>query len=68
MYDLFFYSCASVFPESPRWLLATDQIPKAKKSFQEFASRNGVYLQDETFPTVLAGKKNHTQNHLNMSL
>ncbi|XP_024151835.1 putative solute carrier family 22 member 31 [Oryzias melastigma] len=51
---LSYWCCASVFPESPRWLLATDQIPKAKKSFQEFASRNGVYLQDETFPTVLA--------------
>uniref|UniRef100_A0A3B5L8Q1 Solute carrier family 22 member 31 n=1 Tax=Xiphophorus couchianus TaxID=32473 RepID=A0A3B5L8Q1_9TELE len=44
------YWCASVFPESPRWLLATDHIPKAKRSLQEFTSRNGVCLQDEMYP------------------
>uniref|UniRef100_A0A8C7XS19 Solute carrier family 22 member 31 n=1 Tax=Oryzias sinensis TaxID=183150 RepID=A0A8C7XS19_9TELE len=51
---LFSYWCfAAVFPESPRWLLATDQIPQAKKSFREFATRNDVYL-DEFFPMLLA--------------
>uniref|UniRef100_H2LMD0 Solute carrier family 22 member 31 n=1 Tax=Oryzias latipes TaxID=8090 RepID=H2LMD0_ORYLA len=48
-----YWCCAAVFPESPRWLLATDQIPQAKKSFLEFATRNDVYL-DEFFPMLLA--------------
>ncbi|XP_041847847.1 putative solute carrier family 22 member 31 [Melanotaenia boesemani] len=39
-----------VFPESPRWLLSTDQIPQAKRSLLEFATRNGVCLQDELYP------------------
>ncbi|XP_072236835.1 putative solute carrier family 22 member 31 [Leuresthes tenuis] len=47
---LSYWCCASVFPESPRWLLATDQIPQAKRSLQEFATRNGVCLQDEIYP------------------
>ncbi|XP_007553950.1 putative solute carrier family 22 member 31 [Poecilia formosa] len=45
-----YWCCASVFPESPRWLLATDHIPQAKRSLQEFTKRNGVCLQDEMYP------------------
>uniref|UniRef100_A0A3Q3XBZ1 Uncharacterized protein n=1 Tax=Mola mola TaxID=94237 RepID=A0A3Q3XBZ1_MOLML len=44
------WSCASVFPESPRWLLATCQIPQAKRSLQEFTIRNGFCLRDESYP------------------
>ncbi|KAM9765749.1 putative solute carrier family 22 member 31 [Menidia menidia] len=47
---LSYWCCASVFPESPRWLLATDQIPQAKRSLLEFATRNGVCMQDEIYP------------------
>lgn len=52
-----FLSCASVFPESPRWLLATDQIPELKRSLQEFSTRNAVCGQDELYPgeTLLSG-------------
>lgn len=56
-----FLSCASLFPESPRWLLATDQIPLAKISLQEFATRNGVCRQDEMYPgeTLMSGTNTH---------
>ncbi|XP_028257941.1 putative solute carrier family 22 member 31 [Parambassis ranga] len=47
---LSYWCCASVFPESPRWLLATLHIPQVKKSLQEFSTRNGVCLQDEIYP------------------
>ncbi|XP_038139803.1 putative solute carrier family 22 member 31 isoform X2 [Cyprinodon tularosa] len=47
---LSYWCCASVFPESPRWLLATDHIPQAKRSLQEFTTRNGVCLQEEMYP------------------
>uniref|UniRef100_A0A665TJL4 Solute carrier family 22 member 31 n=1 Tax=Echeneis naucrates TaxID=173247 RepID=A0A665TJL4_ECHNA len=47
---LSYWCCASVFPESPRWLLATGQIPQAKRSLKEFSIRNGVCLQDEIDP------------------
>ncbi|KAL3993082.1 fatty acid-binding protein 2, intestinal [Sarotherodon galilaeus] len=47
---LSYWCCASVFPESPRWLLATVQIPQAKRSLQEFSKRNGVFLQDDLYP------------------
>ncbi|XP_034047988.1 putative solute carrier family 22 member 31 [Thalassophryne amazonica] len=47
---LSYWCCSSVFPESPRWLLATAQIPHAKRSLQEFSTRNGVCLQDELYP------------------
>lgn len=51
-----YWCCASVFPESPRWLLATSQIPQAKKCLQSFSTRNGVFVRDELFPaeTLLA--------------
>ncbi|XP_028332923.1 putative solute carrier family 22 member 31 [Gouania willdenowi] len=45
-----YWCCSSVFPESPRWLFATTQIPQVKKSLQEFSKRNGVCLQEELFP------------------
>lgn len=47
---LSYWCCASVFPESPRWLLATSQISRVKKSFQDFSVRNGVCLHDEIYP------------------
>ncbi|XP_023280126.1 putative solute carrier family 22 member 31 [Seriola lalandi dorsalis] len=47
---LSYWCCASVFPESPRWLLATAQIPQVKRSLQEFSTRNGVCLRDEIYP------------------
>ncbi|KAI9531853.1 hypothetical protein NQZ68_037819 [Dissostichus eleginoides] len=43
-------SCVSVFPESPRWLMATAQIPQLKRSLREFSTRNGVCLRDEIYP------------------
>ncbi|XP_061620212.1 putative solute carrier family 22 member 31 [Phyllopteryx taeniolatus] len=45
-----YWCCVSLFPESPRWLLATAQIPQVKRSLQEFSTRNGVCLPDELFP------------------
>ncbi|XP_070765154.1 putative solute carrier family 22 member 31 [Enoplosus armatus] len=47
---LSYWCCASVFPESPRWLLATAQIAQVKRSLQEFSTRNGVCLRDEIYP------------------
>ncbi|XP_068430385.1 putative solute carrier family 22 member 31 [Clinocottus analis] len=47
---LSYWCCASVFPESPRWLLATAQILQAKRSLQEFSTRNGVCLHNEIYP------------------
>ncbi|KAK2920105.1 putative solute carrier family 22 member 31 [Channa argus] len=47
---LSYWCCESVFPESPRWLLATHQIPQVKRSLQEFSTRNGVCLRDEIYP------------------
>ncbi|KAM4630556.1 putative solute carrier family 22 member 31 [Polymixia lowei] len=47
---LSYWCCVSVFPESPRWLLATAQVHPAKKSLQEFSTRNGVCLRDEIYP------------------
>ncbi|KAE8297200.1 putative solute carrier family 22 member 31 [Larimichthys crocea] len=50
---LSYWCCASVFPESPRWLLATTQIPQVKRSLQEFSTRNGVCLRDEIYPAEI---------------
>ncbi|XP_037312067.1 putative solute carrier family 22 member 31 [Pungitius pungitius] len=47
---LSYWCCASLFPESPRWLLATAQILRLKRSLQEFSSRNGVCLHDDMYP------------------
>lgn len=64
--DAVFLSCASVFPESPRWLLATTQILQVKKSLQEFTIRNGVCLPDEMYPgeTLLSGARYTVCLHL----
>ncbi|XP_076852689.1 putative solute carrier family 22 member 31 [Brachyhypopomus gauderio] len=51
------YCCwASVFPESPRWLLATSQIHEAKRSLQMFLTQNRVCVRDDLYPaeTLLA--------------
>ncbi|MBN3299445.1 S22AV protein, partial [Amia calva] len=48
---LSYLGCATVFPESIRWLLATRQIPQAKRALQDFSSRNGVSLSDEVYPS-----------------
>ncbi|KAI4830504.1 hypothetical protein KUCAC02_002132 [Chaenocephalus aceratus] len=47
---LSYWCCVSVFPESPRWLMATAQIPQLKRSLREFSTRNGVCLRDEIYP------------------
>ncbi|KAF5895619.1 putative solute carrier family 22 member 31, partial [Clarias magur] len=45
------YGCwPSVFPESPRWLLATSQIPQAKRCLQLFTSHNKVCRRDDLYP------------------
>lgn len=58
-----FLSCASVFPESPRWLWSTAQIHQAKRSFLEFSTRNGVCPQEQMFPSesLLSGRNIHGQ-------
>lgn len=45
-----------MFPESPRWLLATNQMSLAKRSLRDVAVRNGVCLRDDVYPaeTLLA--------------
>lgn len=47
---LSYWCWPSVFPESPRWLLATAQIPQAKRCLQLFARQNGVCRRDELYP------------------
>ncbi|XP_026802470.3 putative solute carrier family 22 member 31 [Pangasianodon hypophthalmus] len=47
---LSYWCWPSVFPESPRWLLATSQIPQAKRCLQLFTSQNGVCRRDEIYP------------------
>ncbi|XP_016364062.1 putative solute carrier family 22 member 31 [Sinocyclocheilus rhinocerous] len=47
---LSYWCCASVFPESPRWLIATSQISQAKKCLQSFSARNGMCVSDELYP------------------
>ncbi|XP_028665590.2 putative solute carrier family 22 member 31 [Erpetoichthys calabaricus] len=44
-----YWWCNSIFPESPRWLLATCQIRKARSTLQIFSSRNGVRMSEEIF-------------------
>lgn len=39
-----------MFPESPRWLLATNQVSLAKRTLQDLTVRNGVCLQDDMYP------------------
>ncbi|KTG42035.1 hypothetical protein cypCar_00021754, partial [Cyprinus carpio] len=54
---LSYWCCASVFPESPRWLMATSQIRQAKKCLQSFSAQNGMCVSDELYPaeTLLSG-------------
>ncbi|KAJ7986036.1 hypothetical protein DPEC_G00346650 [Dallia pectoralis] len=47
---LSYWCCVSVFPESPRWLLATGQIHQAKRCLQSFSIRNGVCLSEDIYP------------------
>ncbi|TSK20063.1 Solute carrier family 22 member 17 [Bagarius yarrelli] len=47
---LSYWCWSSVFPESPRWLLATSQIPQAKRCLQLFTRQNGVCRRDELYP------------------
>ncbi|XP_069491730.1 putative solute carrier family 22 member 31 isoform X2 [Ambystoma mexicanum] len=44
-----FCCCQSLFPESPRWLLATRQLDRSKKGLRMFAEANGVNLDDEFY-------------------
>ncbi|XP_036399051.1 putative solute carrier family 22 member 31 [Megalops cyprinoides] len=50
LFLLSYWCCSSLFPESPRWLLATGQIPQARRSIQTFSTRNGVCLNEEIYP------------------
>ncbi|KAG7315265.1 hypothetical protein KOW79_021353 [Hemibagrus wyckioides] len=47
---LSYWCWPSVFPESPRWLLATSQIPQAKRCLQLFTTRNRACRRDEIYP------------------
>ncbi|KAM9545515.1 putative solute carrier family 22 member 31 isoform 2-T2 [Salvelinus alpinus] len=46
---LSYWCCPSVFPESPRWLLATGQIHQAKRCLQSFSTRNRVYHSEDIY-------------------
>ncbi|CAM4544702.1 LOW QUALITY PROTEIN: putative solute carrier family 22 member 31 [Lepidochelys kempii] len=43
------WGCPSLFPESPRWLLATRQLEKGRKGLRALAEGNGVTLEDEFY-------------------
>ncbi|XP_077687274.1 putative solute carrier family 22 member 31 isoform X3 [Eretmochelys imbricata] len=47
--NLWGWSCPSLFPESPRWLLATRQLEKGRKGLRALAEGNGVTLEDEFY-------------------
>ncbi|KAL4613565.1 putative solute carrier family 22 member 31 isoform X1 [Arapaima gigas] len=47
---LSYWCSTSIFPESPRWLLATHQVLQARKSLQSISVRNGVCLGEEMYP------------------
>lgn len=69
---LFSFSCASVFPESPRWQLATSQIPQLKWSLKEFTIRNevcllyGVAMTDSLLSGTLTSARTHTHTPLGL--
>ncbi|XP_032891565.1 putative solute carrier family 22 member 31 [Amblyraja radiata] len=46
---LIYWCIPSMFPESPRWLLATRQIGKCKQILQGIAIGNGVNVEDELY-------------------
>uniref|UniRef100_A0A8C5N299 Solute carrier family 22 member 31 n=1 Tax=Leptobrachium leishanense TaxID=445787 RepID=A0A8C5N299_9ANUR len=39
-------SCHSLFPESPRWLLATQQLERCKEELRLFSRANGIDMPD----------------------
>ncbi|XP_074864679.1 putative solute carrier family 22 member 31 isoform X2 [Carettochelys insculpta] len=43
------WGCPSLFPESPRWLLATHQLEKGRRGLRALAEGNGVSLEDEFY-------------------
>ncbi|KPP59831.1 putative solute carrier family 22 member 31, partial [Scleropages formosus] len=47
---LSYWCSASIFPESPRWLLATHQILQARKCLENISTRNGVCVGEELYP------------------
>lgn len=69
-YFFFSISCVSVFPESPRWQLATSQIPQLKWSVKEFTIRNQVCLLYGVAMTdsLLSGKLTRALSHTHVSL
>ncbi|KAJ1083921.1 hypothetical protein NDU88_004076 [Pleurodeles waltl] len=44
-----YWCCQSLFPESPRWLLATRQLDRCKKALSIFAEANGINVDDELY-------------------
>ncbi|XP_060694317.1 putative solute carrier family 22 member 31 [Hemiscyllium ocellatum] len=46
---LIYWCIPALFPESPRWLLATRQIQKCKHIMQDIAASNGVNVDDELY-------------------
>ncbi|MFT7816757.1 putative solute carrier family 22 member 31 isoform X1 [Arapaima gigas] len=61
---LSYWCSTSIFPESPRWLLATHQVLQARKSLQSISVRNGVCLGEEMYPAenLLSGMQVPTPN------
>ncbi|XP_070941218.1 putative solute carrier family 22 member 31 isoform X1 [Macaca nemestrina] len=45
---LFFWGFPALFPESPCWLLATDQVARARKILWHFAEASGVDPEDRS--------------------
>ncbi|XP_072374148.1 putative solute carrier family 22 member 31 isoform X2 [Scyliorhinus torazame] len=46
---LLYWCIPALFPESPRWLLATRQIVKCKQILRDIAAGNGVNMDDELY-------------------
>ncbi|XP_067853596.1 putative solute carrier family 22 member 31 [Heptranchias perlo] len=46
---LIYWCTPAIFPESPRWLLATRQIEKCKQILRGIAAGNGVNMDDEIY-------------------
>ncbi|XP_041048042.1 putative solute carrier family 22 member 31 isoform X2 [Carcharodon carcharias] len=46
---LIYWCIPALFPESPRWLLATRQIAKCKQILRSIAASNGVSMDDELY-------------------
>ncbi|XP_067905364.1 putative solute carrier family 22 member 31 isoform X2 [Heterodontus francisci] len=46
---LIYWCIPAIFPESPRWLLATRQIEKCKQILRGIAASNGVNMDDELY-------------------